>query len=178
MKKLILTFVLLFTVSLSAYAADNSRLAEVIGVEYDGIILEIENNDLKVNDKVVIKPAGSMQGKVTEVENSLITLTVDNNGFAAGSKVLLKNADKFGRLGAKKAEVKAVNVNSIVLDVLDNSFKVNDILDIDIDGDKQAVVKSVNKNIVIISIKNTGVAEGSKIFIKKGRERFSEKAKK
>ena len=49
---------------------------------------------------------------------------------------------------------------------------------IDIDGDKQAVVKSVNKNIVIISIKNTGFAEGSKIFIKKGRERFSEKAKK
>lgn len=178
MKKLILTFVLLFTVSLSTYAADNIRLAEVIGVEYDGIILEIENNDLKVNDKVVIKPAGSMQGKVTEVENSLITLAVDNNGFAAGSKVLLKNADKFGRLGAKKAEVKTVNVNSIVLDVLDNSFKVNDILDIDIDGDKQAVVKSVNKNIVIISIKNTGFAEGSKIFIKKGRERFSEKAKK
>lgn len=103
MKKLILTFVLLFTVSLSTYAADNSRLAEVIGVEYDGIILEIENNDLKVNDKVVIKPAGSMQGKVTEVENSLITLAVDNNGFAAGSKVLLKNADKFGRLGAKKS---------------------------------------------------------------------------
>ena len=102
----------------------------------------------------------------------------DALGSLFGLAHVLKNADKFGRLGAKKAEVKAVGVNSIVLDVLDNSFKVNDILDIDIDGDKQAVVKSVNKNIVIISIKNTGFAEGSKIFIKKGRERFSEKAKK
>lgn len=111
------------------------------------------------------------------MENGLITLAVDNNGFAKGSKVLIKNADKFGRLGAKKAEVKEVNVNRIVLDVLDNTFKVKDRLNIDIDGDKQAVVKSVNKNIVIISIKNTGFAEGSKIFIKKGREKFEERRK-
>ena len=177
MKKLI-TALMVSLFALSVYAANNEKLAEVVGIEYGSMILEVENNDLKVNDKVVIKPAGSMQGKVTEVKNSLITLAVDNNGFAAGSKVLLKNAGKFVRLGAKKAEVKAVNVNSIVLDVLDNSLKVNDILDIDIDGDKQAVVKSVNKNITTISIKNTGFAEGSKIFIKKGRERFSEKAKK
>lgn len=177
MKKIILVLMVSLSV-LSVYAAGSDKLAEVIGVEYGSIILEVENNDLKVSDKVVIEPAGSRQGIVTAVENGLITLAVDNNGFAKGSKVLLKNADKFGRLGAKKVEVKAVNVNSIVLDVLDNSFKVNDILDIDIDGDKQAVVKSVNKNIVIISIKNTGFAEGSKIFIKKGRERFSEKAKK
>lgn len=177
MKKLI-TALMVSLFALSVYAANNEKLAEVVGIEYGSMILEVENNDLKVNDKVVIKPAGSRQGIVTEVKNSLITLAVDNNGFAAGSKVLLKNADKFGRLGAKKAEVKAVNVNSIVLDVLDNSFKVNDILDIDIDGDKQAVVKSVDKNITTISIKNTGFAEGSKIFIKKGRERFSEKAKK
>lgn len=177
MKKIILVLMVSLS-ALSVYAAGSDKLAEVIGVEYDSIILEVENNDLKVSDKVVIEPAGSRQGIVTAVENGLITLAVDNNGFAKGSKVLIKNADKFGRLGAKKAEVKAVGVNSIVLDVLDNSFKVNDILDIDIDGDKQAVVKSVNKNIVIISIKNTGFAEGSKIFIKKGRERFSEKAKK
>lgn len=54
---------------------------------------------------------------------------------------------------------------------------MNDILDIDIDGDKQAVVKSVDKNIVTLSIKNTGFAEGSKIFIKKGREKFEERRK-
>lgn len=112
------------------------------------------------------------------MENGLITLAVDNNGFAKGSKVLIKNADKFGRLGAKKAEVKAVGVNSIVLEVLDNSFKIKDRLNIDIDGENQAAVKPVDKNIVTLSIKNTGFAEGSKIFIKKGRERFSEKAKK
>ena len=85
---------------------------------------------LKVSDKVVIEPAGSRQGIVTAVENGLIPLAVDNNGFAKGSKVLLKNADKFGRLGAKKAEVKAVGVNSIVLEVLDNSFKIKDRLNI------------------------------------------------
>lgn len=77
----------------------------------------------------------------------------------------------------KKAEVKAVGVNSIVLEVLDNSFKIKDRLNIDIDGENQAAVKSVDKNIVTLSIKNTGFAEGSKIFIKKGREKFEERRK-
>lgn len=176
MKKIILVLMVSLS-ALSVYAANNEKLAEVVGIEYDSIILDVENNDLKANDKVVIKPAGSMQGTVTSVENNIITLAVDNNGFAKGSKVLLKNADKFGKLGAKKAEVKAVNVNSIVLSVLDNTFKVNDRLNIDIDGETQAVVKSVNQNIITVSIKNTGFAEGSKIFIKKGREKFEERRK-
>lgn len=176
MKKIILVLMVSLS-ALSVYAANNEKLAEVVGIEYDSIILDVENNDLKANDKVVIKPAGSMQGTVTSVENNIITLAVDNNGFAKGSKVLLKNADKFGKLGAKKAEVKAVNVNSIILSVLDNTFKVNDRLNIDIDGETQAVVKSVNQNIITVSIKNTGFAEGSKIFIKKGREKFEERRK-
>lgn len=176
MKKIILVLMVSLS-ALSVYAANNEKLAEVVGIEYDSIILDVENNDLKANDKVVIKPAGSIQGTVTSVENNIITLAVDNNGFAKGSKVLLKNADKFGKLGAKKAEVKAVNVNSIILSVLDNTFKVNDRLNIDIDGETQAVVKSVNQNIITVSIKNTGFAEGSKIFIKKGREKFEERRK-
>lgn len=176
MKKIILVLMVSLS-ALSVYAANNEKLAEVVGIEYDSIILDVENNNLKANDKVVIKPAGSMQGTVTSVENNMITLAVDNNGFAKGSKVLLKNADKFGKLGAKKAELKAVNVNSIILSVLDNTFKVNDRLNIDIDGETQAVVKSVNQNIITVSIKNTGFAEGSKIFIKKGREKFEERRK-
>lgn len=176
MKKIILVLMVSLS-ALSVYAAGSDKLAEVIGVKYGSIILEVENNDLKVSDKVVIEPAGSRQGIVTAVENGLITLAVDNNGFAKGSKVLIKNADKFGRLGAKKAEVKTVGVNSIVLEVLDNSFKIKDRLNIDIDGENQAAVKSVDKNIVTLSIKNTGFAEGSKIFIKKGIEKFEERRK-
>lgn len=105
MKKLI-TALMVSLFALSVYAANNEKLAEVIGVEYGSIILEVENNDLKVSDKVVIEPAGSRQGIVTAVENGLITLVVDNNGFAKGSKVLIKNADKFGRLGAKKQKLR------------------------------------------------------------------------
>lgn len=101
MKKLI-TALMVSLFALSVYAANNEKLAEVVGIEYGSMILEVENNDLKVNDKVVIKPAGSMQGKVTEVKNSLITLAVDNNGFAEGSKIFIKKGRERFSEKAKK----------------------------------------------------------------------------
>lgn len=176
MKKFTL-IIMILAFGLSVYAADNYKLAEVIGIEYGSIILEVEDNDLKADDKVMIEPAGSIDGTVTAIENSLVTLAVDNNGFAKGSKVLVKNSKKFGRLGAKKAEVKSVNIDSIVLDVSDNPFKVKDTLNISADGERFGKVKSVDKNIVTLSIKNTGYAEGSIVFIKKSREKFEERRK-
>ena len=47
MKKLI-TALMVSLFALSVYAANNEKLAEVVGIEYGSMILEVENNDLKV----------------------------------------------------------------------------------------------------------------------------------
>lgn len=71
--------------------------------------------------------------------------------------------------------VKAVKVNSIILDVKKNTFKVQDRVTLTADGKNNAVVKMVDGNIVILSLKDAGYSEGSKVFVKKGREKFEEK---
>ena len=177
MKKFILTSVLFFISALSVYAVDDKKLAEVIAVDYNSTILEVEYNALKVNDSIVIEPAGDLEGIVTVAEGNIVTLSINNNGFAEGSRILIKNSKKFGKLRAKKAVVKTLKLNSIVLDVENNNFQVQDRLSLTTDGRRQAVVKSVDGNVVTLSLKDSGYAEGSKVFIKKGREKFEGKRK-
>ncbi len=178
MKKFILVSMFSILTALSVYAADEKKLSEVVAVEYNSTILEVEDNDLKVNDSVQLLPAGESEGIVTAVEGNIVIVSLNNNGFAEGSKILLNNADRLGKAGAKKAVVKAVKLNSLVLDVKNNSFKVQDRVSLEADGSKQAKVTSVNGNIAILSINDSGYAEGSKLLIKKGKERFVEKMKK
>lgn len=182
MKKFILTFVLVLTASLSVYAADDTVLAEVIAVEYNSTILEVEKNTFKENEKVYLAPAGESNGVVTAVDGNIVIISLKNNGYAAGSKVVINNSARLGKAGSKKAEVKAVKLNSIVLDVKNNTFKVQDEVKLTPDGEYEAVVKTVNQDIIIISSNNIGYAEGSKLLVtktnKKFNERFSEKAKK
>ncbi|HIZ88668.1 MAG: hypothetical protein MSA07_04955 [Mucispirillum sp.] len=178
MKKFILVSMFTMLAVLSVYAADEKKLSEVVAVEYNSTILDVEDNDLKVNDSVLLLPAGESEGIVTAVEGSIVIVSLNNNGFAEGSKILLNNADRLGKAGAKQAVVKAVKLNSLILDVKNNSFKVQDRVSLEADGSNQAKVTSVNGNIVILSINDSGYAEGSKLLIKKGKERFVEKMKK
>lgn len=177
MKKLILTLLLSFT-ALSLYAADNKKLAEVIAAEYDSTILEVQQNDLKAGDSIILEPAIDSECIVTAVDGNIVILSAKNNGFAPESNVLIKNAEKFGNLNAVKAVVKAVKVNSIILDVKKNTFKVQDRVTLTADGKNNAVVKMVDGNIVILSLKDAGYSEGSKVFVKKGREKFEERKRK
>ncbi len=177
MKKLIMLTSAVLFVALSVQAADNKNLAEIIAVEYDSTILEVEKNTLKVNDSVFITPAGEQEGIVTTVDGNIVILSINNNGFAEGSKVLVKDVEKFGKLRSKKAVVKAVKLNSIILDVKNNDFKVQDRVSLVADGNKQAEVKAVDKDIVILSLNNSGFAEGSKVCVIKGKEGFKEKRK-
>lgn len=170
MKKLLLTIVLVFTASLSVYAADDAVLAEVIAVEYNSTILEVEKNTFKENDKVYLTPAGESKGIITAVDGNIVILSLKNNGYAAGSKVVINNSARLGKAGSKKAEVKAVKLNSIILDVKDNTFKVQDEIKLIPDGDHEAVVKTVNQNIIIISSNNIGYAEESKLLVSKTKK--------
>lgn len=92
MKKFILTFVLVLTVSLSVYAADDTVLAEVIAVEYNSTILEVEKNTFKENEKVYFASAGESNGVITAVDGNIVIISLKNNGYAAGSKVVINNS--------------------------------------------------------------------------------------
>lgn len=89
MKKLILTLLLSFT-ALSLYAADNKKLAEVIAAEYDSTILEVQQNDLKAGDSIILEPAIDLECIVTAVDGNIVILSAKNNGFAPESNVLIK----------------------------------------------------------------------------------------
>lgn len=178
MKKFILVSMITMFSALSVYAADEKKMAEVVAVEYNSTILEVEDNDLKVNDSVLLLPAGESEGIVTAVEGSIVIVSLNNNGFAEGSKILLNDAGRFGKAGAKQAVVKAVKLNSLILDVKKNTFKVQDRVSLEADGSNQAKVTSVNGNIAVLSINDSGYAEGSKLLVKKGKEKFVEKMKK
>lgn len=174
MKKLILTITLL--IMTVAYAqAQEKILADVVSIEYDSTILEVENNIFKAKDSITIHPAGDTNGTVTKINENIITVAINNNGFAVGSKITVNNANSLGKANSKNAVVKSTKVNSIVLDVKDNNFKVNDKIVLQAIGDKKATVKSVQDNIITISTNNIGYAENSKVLIEKGKEGFKGK---
>ena len=97
-----------------------------------------------------MEPAIDSECIVTAVDGNIVIVSAKNNGFAPESNVLIKNAEKFGNLNAVKAVVKAVKVNSIILDVKKNTFKVQDRVNLTADGKNNAVVKMVDGNIVIL----------------------------
>lgn len=169
---------MVLSVALSAYASDDKKPAEVIATEYNSTILEVEENNLKVSDRVLIEHAGDVEGIVTAVDENIVIISIKNNGFAEGSKLILKISGRAGNAGAKKAVVKATKLNSVILDVKGNNFKEQDRITLSADGTKQATVKAVDNNIVILSLNDSGFAEGSKVLLEKaGKGGFKEKFK-
>lgn len=181
MKKIVISFLLVFTVISYAQASDDNILAKIIAVKDSGVVLEVAKNNFKENDKIYILPAGETIGIVTNVKNNTISITLKNNGFAVGSKVIVNYSSKRGKLGSKKAEVKENKSDKLVLFVKDNNFKIDDEIKIEPDGDKKTIIKSLDKNIITIKTNSIGYAKGSNIIITKKyegfREKFKEKAK-
>ncbi len=59
-----------------------------------------------------------------------------------------------------------------------NDLKGGDSIILEPAVDAECVVTAVDGNIVILSLKDAGYAEGSKVFVKKGREKFEERKRK
>lgn len=165
MKKLIVLILCLGTVGY-AYAGKKYE-AEIISVDYDGIVLDLNSQEISVNDNVIIDVAGAKEGIVIKAEDNIVRLSVKNNGFAKGSILKVNNAKRIGKAGSLEAEIIDIEKDVIILQINNNYFKENDKLKFEAVGNKKGKVIENKNGAIKVGITNTGFAETSNVIVQK-----------